>query len=131
VGTRQAYVFNALGGTTLQIQLPVDAPLGPTILTVGASAPFNITLVQYCPGLPVPVPAPNFAFAFHYPAQMPVTSSFRASPNEQITVMATGLGPTNTVFHSGQVAERYQRRNHHRAHRQRTGNSSHRLSPAR
>jgi hypothetical protein len=47
VGTRQAYVFNALGGTTLQIQLPVDAPLGPTILTVGASAPFNSTLHSF------------------------------------------------------------------------------------
>ena len=51
VGTRQAYVFNALGGTTLQIQLPVDEPLGPTILTVGASAPFNITPRSVLPGI--------------------------------------------------------------------------------
>ena len=53
VGTKQAYVFNALGGgTSLQLQLPVDAPLGPTTLTAGASVPFNITLVQYCPDYP-------------------------------------------------------------------------------
>src|ERR1017187_4921165 len=39
VGTRQAYVFNAFNGTGLQLQLPVDAPLGPTTIKAGASAP--------------------------------------------------------------------------------------------
>ena len=62
VGTRQAYVVNAFGGRSLQIQLPVDAPLGPTTLKAGISAPFNITLVQYSPGLSVNGPG-SLAFA--------------------------------------------------------------------
>lgn len=99
VGTKQAYVFmfNA-SNTSLQLQLPVDAPLGATTLTAGASAPFNITLVQYCPGLPVDN---NLARTFHLPSQVPVTAAFPATPNEQIGVLATGLGPTNPVFATG------------------------------
>lgn len=99
VGARQAYVFNAFG-TGLQIQLPVDAPLGATTLKAGASAPFNITLVQYAPGLPVNNPG-SVAVAYHYSSGRPVTTSFPATPNEQIAVGATGLGPTNPVFPTG------------------------------
>src|SRR3954454_2805731 len=52
VGTKSAYVLNAFANS-LQVELPVDAPLGATTIKAGASAPFSITLVQYCPGLPV------------------------------------------------------------------------------
>jgi hypothetical protein len=45
-------VFNAFPGN-LQVELPVDAPLGATTVTAGSSAAFNITLVQYCPGLAI------------------------------------------------------------------------------
>jgi uncharacterized protein (TIGR03437 family) len=100
VGSKQAYVFNAFSGTALQIQLPVDAPLGATTLKAGASAPFNITLVPYAPGLPVNSPG-SLAAAYHYPSQKPVTNAFPASPNEQIAVSATGLGPTKPVFSTG------------------------------
>ena len=99
VGTKHAYVFNALGnGTTLQIELPVDAPVGATTLTAGSSAPANITLKQYCPALPS---NNNVAYAFHYPSQTPVTSSFPATPNEQIALLATGLGPATPVYATG------------------------------
>jgi uncharacterized protein (TIGR03437 family) len=98
VGTKQAYVFNG-SGAQLQVELPVDAPLGATTLTAGASAPFNITLVQYCPGIGI---NNGVAGAFHYPSGTPVTASFPAAPNEQIALVATGLGPTNPVVPTGQ-----------------------------
>jgi uncharacterized protein (TIGR03437 family) len=99
VGTNKAFVFNANGGgTSLQIELPVNAALGPTTLTAGASAPFNITLVQYSPGIAI---NNNIAQAYHYASQQLVTPAFPASPNEQIAVIATGLGPTNPVYATG------------------------------
>ena len=99
-GGKQAYVFNAFSGTSLQVQLPVDAPLGATTIKAGDSTPFDITLVQYSPGMPISNPG-SVAVAFHVAAQLPVSGSFPATPNEQIAVFATGLGPTNPVFATG------------------------------
>ena len=101
VASKRAFVINALGGTTLQVQLPTDAALGATTLTVGSSAPFNITLVQYCPGVATDGQPDNLAAAFHYPSGTPLTPNFPASPNEQVGVVATGLGPTNPPFSTG------------------------------
>ena len=106
VGAKQAYVFNG-GGTGLQIEIPVDAPLGATTLTAGTSAPFSITLVQYSPGLSI---NNGLVQAYHYLSQQPVTTAFPASPNEQIAVEATGLGPTNPVFPTGTSANDTSRR---------------------
>src|SRR5215831_14926559 len=100
VGSKQAYVLNAFSGTSLQVELPVDAPLGPTTLKAGNSAAFNMTLVQYCPGIPTNG-TPGVAFAVHASSFKDVTATFPATPNESIAVMATGLGPTNPVFATG------------------------------
>jgi len=100
VGTRQAYVFNALGGTPCKSNSRWTSRSAPPFLRSAPRRLSTLHLVQYCPGLPVTVPAPNFGFAFHYPSQTPATTSFPASPNEQIAVIATGLGPTNPVLHS-------------------------------
>jgi uncharacterized protein (TIGR03437 family) len=100
VGSKQAFVLNG-GSTSLQIEMPVDAPLGSTTLTAGTSAAFSITLVQYCPGIPTDGQPDNLAAAVHYPSGTPVTPAFPASPNEQIGLGATGLGPTNPVFATG------------------------------
>ena len=97
VGTRSAYVVNAFN-TSLQVQLPVDAPVGATTITAGNSASFNITLVQYSPGIAV---NNSVAFAVHNSSGKQVTASFPAIPNEQITITATGLGTTNPVFATG------------------------------
>jgi uncharacterized protein (TIGR03437 family) len=45
--------------------------------------------------------AGSIVFAFHPSFGAPVTTSFPATPNEQISVGATGLGPTNPVFATG------------------------------
>lgn len=97
VGPNQAFVFNG-SPTSLQIELPVNAVLGPATLTAGGSAPFNITLVPYSPGIAI---NNNIVQAYHYASQQLVTTTFPASPNEQIAVVATGLGPTNPVYATG------------------------------
>jgi uncharacterized protein (TIGR03437 family) len=97
VGTKKAAVLNAFS-TSLQIQFPVDAPLGPTTITAGASAPFNVTLGQYCPGIPIDN---GVTGAFHVPSGARVTAAFPAIPNEQISLGASGLGPTNPVYATG------------------------------
>jgi len=98
IGGKAAYVFNG-NGTFLQLQIPVDLALGATQVRVGASAPFNTTLVRYCPGVPVDN---NVAGVFHYPSMAKVTTAYPASPNEQLIVTATGLGPTNPPVATGQ-----------------------------
>src|ERR1700732_4388761 len=50
VGGKQAKVTLAIP-SQLVIEIPVDAPLGPTSISIGNSSPFNITLLQYAPGL--------------------------------------------------------------------------------
>jgi uncharacterized protein (TIGR03437 family) len=79
----------------------VDAPLGATTLTVGASAPFSITLVQYCPGLAADGTPAALALAFHFSAGKAVTAGFPAAPNEQIGIVATGLGATKPPYATG------------------------------
>jgi len=96
VGSNQGYVFNG-SGTSLQFEIPVNAPLGATTVTVGASAPFNITLVQYAPG----IPSNNGVTVAYHPSSQPVTAAFPATPNEQIVISATGLGPTKPVYATG------------------------------
>jgi len=100
VGGKQAYVFSG-GSTSLQLELPVNAALGATTLTAGTSAPFSITLVQYSPGLVTDGLADDLANAFHYPSMKAVTTTYPASPSEQIAVAATGLGVTNPVYATG------------------------------
>jgi uncharacterized protein (TIGR03437 family) len=104
VGTQRAYVRSSNGGTVLDVQIPVEAPLGATTLKVGASAPFNITLVQYAPGVLTDGLPDNLASAFHSPSGTPVTPAFPATPNEQIAVNVNGLGPTNPVVPTGTPA---------------------------
>ena len=100
VGAKNAFVVNA-SNTSLQVEMPFDAPLGATTLKVGASAAFNIALVQYSPGLPVNPQAGSIVSAFHQSNLAPVTTSFPATPNEQIVVLATGLGPTKPPAATG------------------------------
>jgi uncharacterized protein (TIGR03437 family) len=101
VASKQAYVFNA-GGSFLQLQLPVDAPQGATTLTAGTSAPFNITLGQYCPGLPsTNVGGVAYVYALHDSSGAPVTAAFPAIPGELVDINVTGLGPTTPLYATG------------------------------
>jgi uncharacterized protein (TIGR03437 family) len=101
VGGKQAYVMNALS-SSLQVELPVDAPQGATTIKAGTSAPFNITLGQYCPGLPSNnVNGVAYVTALHDSSGLPVTASFPAIPGELVDLLATGLGPTTPPYATG------------------------------
>ena len=102
VAGKAAFVVNAFNGQ-LQVELPVDAPVGSTTLTVNGSAPFNVTLVQYAPGVATDGQQDNLVGAYHVASQAPVTAAFPATPGESIAVVATGLGPTNPPIPTGQA----------------------------
>jgi uncharacterized protein (TIGR03437 family) len=101
VGGKKAFVFNAFNAS-LQVELPVDAAQGATTITAGASAPFNITLGQYCPGLPSNnISGVAYVVAVHDNNGKPVTPSFPAIPDELVDILATGLGPTTPPVATG------------------------------
>lgn len=101
VGGKQAYVLNAFS-TSLQVELPVDAPQGATTITAGISAAFNITLGQYCPGLPSNnVNGVAYVTAIHDSSGKPVTAPFPAIPDELVDILVTGLGPTTPPYATG------------------------------
>src|ERR1035438_4640060 len=94
VGTKQAYIINSSTPGLLFIEIPVDAPLGATTVTVGASAPFNITLAPFAPALrTLNTAAPYFVQAFHVANGAQVTTSYPAAPTP---VVPTGApAPSN------------------------------------
>jgi uncharacterized protein (TIGR03437 family) len=108
VGGKNAYTIlppSQNNGLSMTIQIPVDAPTGATSLVVttgagGPSAPFAVTLQQYAPILPSNGPNSTSAQAFHA-NQSPITPNSPAVPNEPITVVAVGLGPTKPQLATG------------------------------
>jgi uncharacterized protein (TIGR03437 family) len=101
VGSKQAFVINAFG-SSLQVELPVDAPQGATTIKAGSSAPFNITLGQFCPGIPSNnVNGVAYVSALHDSSGKPVTAAFPAIPNELVDIVVTGLGPTTPPYATG------------------------------
>ncbi len=100
-GGKKAYVIQA-GNSFLKVELPVDAPQGATTIQAGNSAAFDITLGEYCPGLPSnTVNGEAYVFAFHDSSGLRVTSSFPAIPDELVDIVATGLGPTTPAYATG------------------------------
>jgi uncharacterized protein (TIGR03437 family) len=101
VGAKKAYVIQA-ADSSLQVELPVDAPQGATTITAGTSAAFNITLGQYCPGIPSnDVNSVPYVIALHDSSGKPVTAAFPAIPDELVDITVTGLGPTTPPYATG------------------------------
>jgi len=104
VGTKTAFNINAPNnGNQMTIEIPVDAPLGATNVTISpgggaTSAPFAITLTQYAPVIPI---NGGTNLPFHLTSQTTVTAANPAVPGEQVGVVAYGLGPTNPVVPTG------------------------------
>lgn len=83
--------------TQLVIQIPVDAPVGPTTIQVGNSAPFQINLVPYAPGL--------LARSIVHAQTGDAVDRFNpAVPGESLSLYAVGLGATNPVVPTGTPA---------------------------
>ncbi|MBS1855501.1 MAG: hypothetical protein JST11_09070, partial [Acidobacteria bacterium] len=101
VANKPAYVLRALG-SSLQVELPVDAPRGAATITAGPSAAFNITLGQFCPGMPANnVNGVAYVNAVHDSSGKPVTAAFPAIPGELVDITVTGLGPSTPPFATG------------------------------
>ncbi len=100
VAGKRAYVFNG-NATFLQLELPVDAALGATSLTVGSSAPFSVSLVQYAPGVATDGQADALVVGFHTSTQASLSNANPAAPGESVAIAVTGLGATNPAYATG------------------------------
>lgn len=109
VGGKPGYVVME-GGAPAQIvvQIPYEASPGPTALTVtfngATSAPYNVTLAKYCPAL-VTFGANGTGNANILVQGQPPIGGPGApiQPGQTVTLLATGLGPTNPPTATGQT----------------------------
>jgi uncharacterized protein (TIGR03437 family) len=103
------------GGAPAQIlvQIPFEASVGQTTMTVtfngGTSAPFGITLAKYCPALFTTGPngTGNVSILPTGPPGSPGAPLSPGTPIPQgttLTIVATGLGPTNPPTATGAIS---------------------------
>jgi uncharacterized protein (TIGR03437 family) len=92
VGGEPASVQFASAGQWV-IAIPYTAALGPSTIQIGASAPFNVTLNEYAPGLfTVTIGGQTIAAAVLSGSSSQVTPSSPAMPGGVYFLSATGLG---------------------------------------
>ena len=109
VGNKPGFVVTE-GGAPAQIivQIPYEAPVGATTLTVTfngvSSAPYNITLTQYCAALLTFGANGNGNVDELQTTGPPVTPGTPAKPGDTLTILATGLGPTSPPTATGVTA---------------------------
>jgi uncharacterized protein (TIGR03437 family) len=100
VGGKNAYVF-APTPTAFNIQLPFDAPIGPTTITVttggGTSAPFNVTISPVAPSiLYAPGSTSSAGNGFIQDTKgTTISGSNLANPGDTLILYASGLGATS------------------------------------
>jgi len=101
VGSLPGFVLSPTAPTQINVQIPVNAPLGPTTLTVtvgSASASTNITLAAYAPAFFASGSVGTFVDALK---GTPITAANPATPGEILTGYAVGLGATNPAVATG------------------------------
>lgn len=106
VGGKTAWVYQpGITSGAMVVELPVDAPVGATTLTVTvngvASAPFNITLATYGPALSAANGSGFGPGSILKQDSTLVTYAATAHPGDTLTTYATGLGPTNPPSPTG------------------------------
>jgi uncharacterized protein (TIGR03437 family) len=101
VGGKMAFVVS-FSSTQFTIQIPVDAPLGPTGVQVGRSAPFAITLTEYSPALFTSSGQGSGNISGVHQDGNPINENDPAFPGETISVFATGLGATIPALRTGE-----------------------------
>jgi uncharacterized protein (TIGR03437 family) len=106
VGGKAAYVIpNSASATQVNVQLPTDAPVGATTLTVTAggvtSTAFNVTLATYAPAFLTQSGDGTGPARVLTAASALVTSGLPGKPGDTLTAVATGLGPTNPPTPTG------------------------------
>ena len=104
VGGKPGYVTGVFNGNQIRVQLPVDVPAGSTTLTVAVantvSAPFNLTLDTYAPGLISSSGTGTILTA----NGTRVTVAAPAKPGDTLSAFAVGLGPTSPATPAGPAA---------------------------
>jgi uncharacterized protein (TIGR03437 family) len=104
VGGKPAYV-QAVTPSQMTVQLPMDAPTGPTtmVVTVGgvSSAAFNLTLAAYAPVFVITGGAGAGPPAIYTSKGVLVTPAAPAKPGDVLLTYALGLGPTNPATPAG------------------------------
>ena len=103
VGGKACAVLSA-SPTQLQIQIAVDAPVGPTTIQVGASAPFNLSLAQLAPVLFSADGTGQGNVQASHADGAAVTTSSPANAGEVIAIAGIGMGPTVTVVPTGAIS---------------------------
>jgi len=106
VGGKAGFVVTA-GGAPAQIvvQIPYEASPGQTTMAVTfnglTSAPYSITLAQYCPALFTTGPNGTGNVNIVAPPPLGPGTSAVIPPGSPLTILATGLGPTNPPTATG------------------------------
>ena len=96
IGNQAAPVLLFINTNNLLVQVPVDAPLGDTTITMTykgqSSAPSKITIIALGPEIE---PLQNFDTAFNDTAGNPINEGSPAIPNTDAFLTAIGLGTTD------------------------------------
>jgi uncharacterized protein (TIGR03437 family) len=103
IGGESAPVLSFLNSSNLLAQVPVDSPIGRTIVTVThqgmTTTPFNVIVSAFAPAIYYPGTS-----AFTDSKGNPITLSNLAIPGTAVTLSAIGLGPTNPAMMTGVAA---------------------------
>jgi uncharacterized protein (TIGR03437 family) len=91
-GGKPAYLL-AVTNTQINVQIPIDAPLGTTVVVVGTSAPFNVTLAQYAPAV--------YTLNGRGTGQFASANRGPFQAGDTVTIAALGLGPTTPSVATG------------------------------
>lgn len=106
IGSEAAPVLTFVNSTNLLVQIPVDAPPGPTTLTVTyksqASAAFKIVIVALAPEIE-PFQSQGGS-SFYDVNGNPITTAHPAIPNAGVYCLAIGLGTTTPPQATGKSA---------------------------
>jgi uncharacterized protein (TIGR03437 family) len=106
IGTGAAPVLSFINSTNLIVQVPVDAPPGPTTLTVTykaqPSTAFNIKLVSLAPEIEAAQSANGSPF--YDASNNPITTANPVTPGSPVYLLAIGLGTTNPAQVTDTVA---------------------------
>lgn len=105
VGGHAAYVIPPVTANQIAVQLPFEAAVGPTTMTVAVggatSAPFSITLLAAAPALFTTGGTGTGTAVVQTTASAPVTLGAPAHAGDTLVTYATGLGVTNPATATG------------------------------
>ncbi|HEX5229484.1 MAG TPA: hypothetical protein VFW44_17355, partial [Bryobacteraceae bacterium] len=102
IGSESAPVLTLISSSSIIAAIPYDVPVGATTVTVtshgSASNAFPITVSAFAPAI---LPGPLGSGSFYDMNGNQITSTNQAVANQQVYLVAIGLGPTNPTVNVG------------------------------